>query len=116
MTDWRFYDTIYTERYMKRPQDNEEGYEDSAPLNFVEGLEAPFLLIHGTADDNVHLQNSIRLVSELIDNDKDFELMLYPGKFHGISGRADQIHLYKQLTRFFETTIGPMRREPSTYP
>jgi dipeptidyl-peptidase-4 len=109
VTDWRLYDTIYTERYMKRPEDNEEGYEDSAPLNFVDGLEAPFLLMHGTADDNVHLQNSMRLVEELIDEGKDFELMLYPGKFHGIGGDAARIHLYKQLTDFFERTLGPFR-------
>lgn len=116
VTDWRFYDTIYTERYMKTPADNTEGYDDSAPLNFVEGLEAPLLIMHGTADDNVHMQNTVRLIEELIDNGKEFELMIYPGKLHGISGRTSQIHLYKQLTRFFELNVGPMREVPSAYP
>ncbi len=115
VTDWRLYDTIYTERYMKRPEDNPEGYEDSAPLNFVEGLEAPFLLIHGTADDNVHMQNSMRLTEELVEKGKDFELMLYPGKLHDIGGDAARIHLYKQLTDFFERTLGPFRDSAVRY-
>ncbi|MDH3217367.1 MAG: prolyl oligopeptidase family serine peptidase, partial [Candidatus Krumholzibacteria bacterium] len=115
VTDWHFYDTIYTERYMKRPQDNEEGYDDGAPLNFVDGLESPFLLVHGMADDNVHMANSIRLVDELIKKGKDFELMLYPGKLHGISGKSARVHLFKRLTKFFDQSL---RQEEtnSTYP
>ena len=116
VTDWRLYDTIYTERYMKRPQDNEEGYEDGSPVNFVDGLESPFFLVHGTADDNVHMQNSMQLIEELIDNGKDFELMLYPGKLHGIRGNNARIHLYKRLTRFFEKNLGPSSETPSGYP
>jgi len=116
VVDWRLYDTIYTERYMKRPEDNEEGYEDGSPVNFVDGLEGPFLLVHGSADDNVHMQNSMQLVDELIDNGKDFELMIYPGKFHGISGSNARIHLYKRLTKFFEQNLGPMRDTSSRYP
>ena len=105
VSDWHFYDAIYTERYMKDPTDNADGYEASAPLNFVDGLEAPFFLAHGTADDNVHVQNTVRLTDELIKADKDFELMLYPGKYHGISGRAARTHLFKRLTRFFEDNL-----------
>ena len=116
VTDWLLYDTIYTERYMKHPDDNPEGYEDGSPINFVEGLEGPFLLVHGSADDNVHMQNSMQLIKALIDDDKDFDLMLYPGKLHGISGSAARIHLFKRLTKFFEQNLGPMREEASRYP
>jgi dipeptidyl-peptidase-4 len=116
VTDWRLYDSIYTERYMKQPKDNEEGYDDSAPLNFVDGLEVPFLLIHGTSDDNVHMQNSMRLIEKLVDEGKQFDLMLYPGKFHDIGGEAAKIHLYNKLTGFFERTLGPFRDSASGYP
>ncbi|MEE9270309.1 MAG: S9 family peptidase [Candidatus Krumholzibacteria bacterium] len=105
VTDWRFYDTIYTERYMKRPQDNEDGYQASSPVNFVDSLQGPFLLMHGTADDNVHLANSIRLTHELIKAGKDFDLMLYPRKLHGISGKTSRVHLYQRLTRFFDRNL-----------
>lgn len=105
VTSWRFYDSIYTERYMKQPDDNEEGYEQSAPINFVDGLEAPFFLAHGMADDNVHVANSIRLVHELINAGKDFEFMVYPRKLHGISGKAARVHLFKRLTAFFEKNL-----------
>jgi dipeptidyl-peptidase-4 len=116
LADWRYYDTIYTERYMKRPEDNEDGYEDGSPINFVDGLEAPLLLIHGTADDNVHVQNTIQLIEELIDKGKHFELMLYPGKTHGIGGNAARKHLFKRLTRFFEQNLGPMSDPNARYP
>ncbi|MFQ5512744.1 MAG: S9 family peptidase, partial [Candidatus Krumholzibacteriia bacterium] len=116
VTDWRFYDTIYTERYMKRPQDNEDGYDEAAPINFVEGLQAPFLLVHGTADDNVHMANSIRLVHELIKEGKAFDLMVYPRKLHGISGRTSRVHLYKRLTRFFDEHLLAGRPEETTLP
>jgi dipeptidyl-peptidase-4 len=116
VSDWRFYDSIYTERYMKQPQDNPEGYEDSSPINFVDGLEAPFFLVHGTSDDNVHMQNSMRLIEKLINNGKDFELMLYPGKLHGISGNTARIHLYRQLTAFFDEHLSPLREQDSSYP
>jgi dipeptidyl-peptidase-4 len=105
VTDWRFYDTIYTERYMKRPQDNEDGYHDSSPINFADGLQAPFLLVHGTADDNVHAQNSMALVYELISAGKDFDLMFYPRKLHGISGESARVHLYRRLTKFFDDNL-----------
>jgi dipeptidyl-peptidase-4 len=105
VSDWRFYDTIYTERYMKHPDDNEEGYEESAPVNFVDGLEGEFLLVHGTSDDNVHMANSMRLIDELIEAGKPFDLMLYPRMLHGISSDAARVHLYRKLTRFFDTNL-----------
>jgi len=102
VSDWRLYDSIYTERYMKRPIDNEEGYHEGAPVSFVDDFEGHLLLMHGDADDNVHVQNSIRAVRSLIDAGKDFDLMLYPQRFHGISGTADRMHLYRKMTSFFD--------------
>jgi dipeptidyl-peptidase 4 len=102
VSDWRLYDSIYTERYLKLPKDNAEGYDASAPLANVEGLKGPLLLMHGDADDNVHMQNSVTLVRKLIDAGKDFDYMIYPQKEHGISGSADRLHLYRKLTAFFD--------------
>jgi dipeptidyl-peptidase-4 len=106
---------IYTERYMKHPDDNEEGYEDGSPINFVDGLEAPLLLVHGSADDNVHMQNTIQLIEELIDKGKDFELMVYPGRAHSIRGNTARRHLFTRLTRFFEQHLGPLSDTDSRY-
>ena len=116
LADWRYYDSIYTERYMKRPEDNEEGYEDGSPLNFVDGLEAPLLVVHGTADDNVHVQNTMQLIEKLIDSGKEFDLMLYPGKTHSIRGNATRKHLFQRLTDFFERHLGPMSDTKPRYP
>jgi len=102
VADWRLYDTIYTERYMKRPQDNEEGYKISSAISNAPGLKNHLLLMHGDADDNVHVQNSISLVRALIDAGKDFDFMVYPQKEHGIAGSADRMHLYRKMTEFFD--------------
>ncbi len=106
VADWRLYDSIYTERYMKRPQDNEDGYTEAAPLSHAAELEDALLLMHGDADDNVHVQNSIALVRKLIDAGKDFEFMVYPQKEHGIAGSADRSHLYRKMTAFFDRHLG----------
>jgi dipeptidyl-peptidase-4 len=111
VTDWRLYDSIYTERYMKLPGENEEGYREGAPVNFAEGLRGSLLLMHGGGDDNVHTQNSFRLVRELIDADKDFEFMIYPGRTHSIRGKADRRHLYSKMTRFFDRHLLHAQRE-----
>ena len=102
VTHWKFYDTIYTERYMQTPQINPEGYEKSAPLNYAKDLKGNYLLIHGTSDDNVHFQNSVALANELIAHNKQFEMMLYPGRYHGIRRRAPntQEHIYTLMTNF----------------
>ena len=115
VSDWRLYDTIYTERFMKRPVDNEQGYFEGSPANFVDGLEGNLLLMHGDADDNVHVQNSIRLVRDLIDAGKDFDLMLYPRRYHGISGAADRMHLYQKMTDFFDRHL-KTAPPPQTHP
>ncbi|MFN2400064.1 MAG: S9 family peptidase [Gemmatimonadaceae bacterium] len=100
VTDWRLYDTIYTERFMWIPQENAAGYRDSAPLAHVKGLKADLLLIHGTGDDNVHPQNSLQLANSLQAAGKQFQLMLYPNRTHSISGGNTQAHLYDLMTRF----------------
>lgn len=102
VSDWRLYDTIYTERYMKRPQDNETGYKEAATTTHAPKLKNHLLLMHGDADDNVHVQNSIALVRALIDAGKDFDFMVYPQKEHGIAGSADRTHLYRKMTEFFD--------------
>ncbi|MFQ5825115.1 MAG: S9 family peptidase [bacterium] len=102
VTHWKFYDTIYTERYMQTPQLNPRGYENSAPLKYVKLMKGNLLLIHGTSDDNVHFQNSVALVNELIAHNKQFETMFYPGRYHGIrkGSKNTQEHVYTLITHF----------------
>ncbi len=100
VTSWRYYDTIYTERYLRTPQENPEGYDDNSPINFANLLKGNFLLVHGTADDNVHFQNSIMFSEALIQANKDFDQAYYPNKNHGISGGNTSIQLYTKLTNF----------------
>jgi dipeptidyl-peptidase-4 len=116
VTDWRLYDSIYTERYMKLPGDNRAGYDASAPLTYADKLEDPLLLMHGDADDNVHMQNSIALVKTLIAAGKDFDFMLYPQKEHSISGSAERMHLYRKMTAFFERHLKEDGKEPGLIP
>ncbi|WP_179004852.1 S9 family peptidase [Winogradskyella forsetii] len=106
VTSWRFYDTIYTERYMTTPQENPSGYDENSPINHVDKLKGDYLLIHGTGDDNVHVQNTMRMVEALIQADKQFEWMLYPDKNHGIYGGNTRLHLYKKMTDFINRTLG----------
>lgn len=105
VTNWRFYDTIYTERYMGLPQDNPNGYDDNSPINHVEKLKGDYLLVHGTGDDNVHFQNSIELAEELIQANKQFDMHFYPDKQHGIRGGNTQYHLYTKMTNFIEENL-----------
>ncbi len=105
VTSWYNYDTIYTERYMSLPDLNPDGYFQSAPLNFAGGIQEKLLLVHGTADDNVHLQNSMQMVDALVRENVDFQLMLYPEMLHGISNTDDRIHLFEKMTDFFEINL-----------
>jgi dipeptidyl-peptidase-4 len=105
VTDWHLYDSIYTERYMKLPGDNEDGYEAASPINFVDQFRGELLLMHGDADNNVHVQNSIQLIKGLIDAGKDFDFMVYPQKAHGISGEESQVFLFNTMTRFFDDNL-----------
>ena len=100
VTNWRFYDTVYTERYMQTPQENPEGYDNNSPLTYAKNLNKKFLLVHGTADDNVHVQNSMRLIESLVQYNKTFDWAIYPDKNHGIYGGNTRRHLYEKLTNF----------------
>ena len=105
VTNWRFYDTIYTERFMRTPQENPEGYDLNSPINYTDRLKGKYLLIHGSGDDNVHVQNSMRMIQALIDSNKQFEWMIYPDKNHGIYGGNTQIHLYSKMTNFIKNNL-----------
>jgi len=109
VTSWRYYDSIYTERYMTTPQENASGYDENSPINHVDKLKGDFLLIHGTGDDNVHVQNTMRMVEALIQADKQFEWMIYPDKNHGIYGGNTRLHLYKKMTKFIHNNLGEDR-------
>ena len=100
VTNWRFYDSVYTERYMRTPQENPSGYDNNSPISFVEKLKGNFLLIHGTADDNVHFQNSIMLSEALIQANKTFDQAYYPNKNHSINGGNTSLHLRTKMSEF----------------
>lgn len=105
VTDWKFYDNIYTERYMRTPKENPEGYAEYAPLNLVEELKGPYFLAHGTADDNVHFQQAIALISAMNESGKLYQLYIYPNKNHSILGGKTRIHLYKAMTDFLDKNL-----------
>jgi dipeptidyl-peptidase-4 len=105
VTDWRLYDSIYTERYMGRPQDNPEAYDAASSVLQAEKCRGPLLLIYGTQDDNVHPQNTIQLANALIRSRKQFDLMMYPDKTHGITGAADNVHLYTMIYDFLTRNL-----------
>jgi dipeptidyl-peptidase-4 len=105
VTTWRYYDTIYTERYLQTPQLNAAGYDDNSPITHVNKLKGNLLLIHGTGDDNVHFQNAVDLVDALIKADKQFETMYYPNRNHGISGGNTSWHLYSLMTDFIKRKL-----------
>ena len=100
VTTWRYYDTIYTERYLQTPQENPQGYDENSPINFAGLMKGKYLLIHGTADDNVHYQNAVEMAEALIQKNKEFEFMTYPDKNHGIYGGNTRLHLYQKMTDF----------------
>lgn len=105
VTNWKYYDTIYTERFMRTPQENSGGYENNSPINFVQGLKGKYLLIHGSADDNVHYQNTMDMATALIKANKPFEMFIYPNKNHGIYGGNARVHLYNKMTDFLKTNL-----------
>ena len=100
VTNWRYYDNIYTERYMQTPKENANGYDENSPINHVDKLKGDYLLIHGSADDNVHVQNSMEMISALVKANKKFDLFIYPDKNHGIYGGNTRLHLYQKMTDF----------------
>ena len=100
VTNWRYYDNIYTERYMQTPQENPSGYDENSPINHVDKLKGHYLLVHGSADDNVHVQNTMEMISALVKANKQFDLFIYPDKNHGIYGGNTRLHLYQKMTNF----------------
>lgn len=105
VTSWELYDTIYTERFMRTPRENEEGYSLGAPLSHAEGLEGDLLIIHGLADDNVHPQNTLKMIYALEAAGKQFDMRLYPGQRHGVRGRTLSVNLYEMMTGFLHRTL-----------
>ncbi len=108
VTNWRYYDNIYTERYMRTPQENAKGYDDNSPVNFTDKIKGKYLLIHGTADDNVHFQNSVQMIKALVKSNIDFESAYYPDKNHGINGQVDNtsFHLWSKMTKWIQENLG----------
>lgn len=105
VTSWRFYDTIYTERYMQTPQENPTGYDDNSPFNYPELLKGKYLLVHGSGDDNVHVQNTMRMIEALVQANKQFDWAIYPDKNHGIYGGNTRLHLYTKMTNFIKENL-----------
>jgi dipeptidyl-peptidase-4 len=100
VSNWRYYDNIYTERFMALPKDNGDGYDDNSPINFVKDIKGKYLIIHGTGDDNVHFQNSVEMVNEMIKYNIPFDSEFYPNKNHGIYGGYTRLHLFTRMTDF----------------
>jgi len=105
VTNWKFYDSIYTERYMGTKESNPDGYDANAPIAFADKLKGNYLLIHGTADDNVHWQNTAEMINSLVKAGKQFELFIYPDKNHGIYGGNTRYHLYTLMTDFLKRKL-----------
>ncbi len=101
VTNWRFYDNIYTERYMRTPQENGKNYDDNSPINHVEKIKGNYLIIHGTADDNVHFQNTVEMLDAMIKKNVKYDSEFYPNKNHGISGGKTRYHLYDKMLNFW---------------
>ncbi|MEO5947184.1 MAG: S9 family peptidase [Chitinophagaceae bacterium] len=108
VTNWRYYDNIYTERYMRTPQENPKGYDDNSPINFTDKIKGKYLIVHGTADDNVHFQNSTQMITALVKSNIEFESAYYPNKNHGISGGIDNttFHLWSKMTNWILENMG----------
>ena len=100
VTNWRYYDTVYTERFLKTPQENPAGYDDNSPVQHADKLRVKLLLVHGTGDDNVHFQNSVAFTDAMIKANKDYQTLYYPNRNHGIYGGTTRLHLYRQMTDF----------------
>jgi dipeptidyl-peptidase-4 len=100
VTNWRYYDNIYTERFMRTPQENADGYDNNSPITHVNKLKGSYLLVHGTSDDNVHVQNSMDLINALVNANKQFDMHFYVNHNHSIAGGYARYHLYKKMTDF----------------
>ena len=113
VTNWKWYDSIYTERYMRTTNENSKGYEDNSPINFVDRLTGNYLLVHGNSDDNVHFQNSAEMSAALIKANKQYDTYYYPNRNHGIYGDNARRHLYVKMTDFLNKNLKP--EKPMTF-
>jgi dipeptidyl-peptidase-4 len=103
VTSWRFYDTVYTERFLRTPQENPGGYDDNSPVNYADKLKGNYLLVHGTGDDNVHVQNTYRMINALIEADKQFDMHIVPDRTHSIrKGKNVRLNLFTKMTNFVD--------------
>ena len=105
VTHWKYYDNIYTERYNGLPKDNQKGYDAGSPLSHVDGLKGNLLVVHGSGDDNVHYQNTEALVNKLVAANKQFAMMEYPNRNHGIFGGNTRQHLFDLMTRYLQENL-----------
>lgn len=105
VTNWRYYDNIYTERYMRLPSENADGYDLNSPINHVEKIKGNYLLVHGSGDDNVHYQNTMEMINALVKANKQFDLMIYPNRNHGIYGGSTRLNLYQKMDDFLEKNL-----------
>lgn len=118
VTSWRYYDNIYTERYLRTPEENPGGYDDNSPINFTDKIKGKFLIIHGTGDDNVHFQNSVQMIKSMIRNNVDFESAYYPDKTHSISGSSDNttMHVWSKMTNWILDNLGNENTQKNAKP
>jgi dipeptidyl-peptidase-4 len=105
VTSWRFYDTIYTERFMRTPIQNPEGYDDNSPLTHAGDIKGRLLIVHGSADDNVHAQNTYEMTEKMVQEGVQFDMAIYTNRNHGIYGGNTSTHLYTKLTNFLKENL-----------
>ena len=105
VTNWRWYDNIYTERFMRTPQENPNGYDDNSPINHVEKMKGKYLIIHGSGDDNVHLQNTMEMTKAMVEKNIDFDMAIYTNKNHGIYGGYIRLHLFNKLLAYTKENL-----------
>ncbi len=111
VTNWKWYDSIYTERFMRTEKENPEGYSENSPINFADQLKGDYLLVHGIADDNVHWQHTVEMANALISANKQFDTYFYPNRSHGITGDNARLHLFTKMTNFIHESLGDRRGE-----
>ncbi|MCW3785710.1 S9 family peptidase [Plebeiibacterium sediminum] len=105
VTNWRYYDSVYTERYMRKPQENPKGYDENSPINMAQDLSGRLFIIHGSADDNVHYQNTVEYVEQLIQAGKQFDMFVYPNRNHSIYGGNTRMHLYQMMSDYLKRNL-----------
>lgn len=105
VTDWRYYDSVYAERFMRTPQQNASGYDAGSPMKLVDKLQGNLILIHGSADDNVHFQNTMDYADALVQADKQFDMFIFTDKNHSILGAHNRAFLYNKVIDFFNKNM-----------